>query len=225
MPLPESPPLNYDAALKSVSWEKSENAWPGLIPFGDPAHTTSLPDAHPILDENLDFFDSGKDHTGNSSPLINDEPEDISFNAYQFPPSNRTPVMSNGQQFGQGTLTGGTLASGAVKTGEVSGGVSNSNPGPWSNRRPVTNAFENGMDLPKLAPPRVSELEENEEVAYDRPKRRMLDFYSSISDPMDRLENYIDQTNRLRENDPNFSSAVVKALAEINELSRVGMLL
>ena len=61
----------------------------------------------PTLDDGLDFFNSGMDHTGNSSPFIKDEPEDFSFNAYQFPPSNRTPVMSNGQQFGQ--VSGGNV--------------------------------------------------------------------------------------------------------------------
>ena len=59
------------------------------------------------------------------------------------------------------TLKGGTLASDAVRTGIMSRKSSHSN---WSNRRPVTNTFENGMDLPELPRPSDLEIKENPEV-------------------------------------------------------------
>lgn len=62
-------------------------------------------DPHPEsnLDDELDFFNSGMAGTGNSSPFIKDEPEDFSFLAQNFPPSQRGPNTQIGQQFGQGS--------------------------------------------------------------------------------------------------------------------------
>ena len=76
------------------------------------------------------------------------------------------------------TLTGAAPTSDAVRTGEVSGGVFNSNPDHSSNRRPVANAFENGMDLPEL--PRPSDLgsKENPEIPWI--DRSMQAIYSSL---------------------------------------------
>ncbi len=61
------------------------------------------------------------------------------------------PVHTTYATGAPGTLIDDALASGAVKTAEVFGGVSNSNP----NLRPATNALEDGMEdrgLPQSSP-------------------------------------------------------------------------
>ena len=62
-------------------------------------------DPHPEsnLDDELDFFNSGMAHTGNSSPFIKDEPDDFSFLAQNFSPIQRGHNMPPGQQYGQGS--------------------------------------------------------------------------------------------------------------------------
>ena len=77
-----------------------------------------------------------------------------------YPSAIEDPENYNGlwHEYAPGSLRDGTPASGRVRIGEVSREYSNSNTDQWSNRRPVTNAFENGMDLPKLPPPLSSGL-------------------------------------------------------------------
>ena len=99
MPIPDSSPLDYEAAPERISREHSENLLGSRNIYFAP--TTSLPGV---------------------------------------------PDM----------LTGAAPTSDAVRTGEVSGGVSDSNPAHLSNRRPVTNALEDAMDLSNL--PYLSDL-------------------------------------------------------------------
>lgn len=63
-------------------------------------------DPHPeaILDDELDFFNSGMAGTGDSSPFIKDEPEDFSFLANNYPPIQRGTNMHIAQPFGQGNI-------------------------------------------------------------------------------------------------------------------------
>ena len=81
------------------------------------------PQLEPNLDDELDFFNSGMAHAGDSSPFIKDEPEDFSFLTHNFSPSQRGHNMPIGQQFAQGT-------SGNIDPSDLS--MSHSNYGQYS---------------------------------------------------------------------------------------------
>ena len=82
MPLPDSPPLVYEAALASVSRWRSENLRSGLSPFDDEyvhfAPTTSMPDAPGTLTGGTPTSDAvrnGEVSGGYSNSNPNPEPD------------------------------------------------------------------------------------------------------------------------------------------------------